>query len=117
MVSEGQGVGGSGQKRSRAEALRIAAEYEASGTSGAAFSARHGLGLSTLVRYRKWYRESRAENKGRWLAVEVSEPKPEPVSSTESKLSVLLSHGRRIEVQHGFDAVTLKQLLHVLESA
>lgn len=118
-MGEGQGQHGSGQKRSRAEALRIAAEYEASGMSGAAFSAQHGLGLSTLVRYRKWYRESGAENKDRWLAVEVSEPKPEPepVSSTGSKLSVLLPHGRRIEVQCGFDAATLQQLLQVLESA
>lgn len=114
-MGEGQGQNGSGQKRSRAEALRIAAEYEASGMSGAAFSAQHGLGLSTLVRYRKWYRESRAETKDRWVAVEVSEAKPEPVS-TESKLSVLLSQGRRIEVPHGFDAVTLKQLIQVLES-
>jgi hypothetical protein len=95
----------------------MAAEYEASGLSGAAFSAQHGVGLSTLVRYRKWYRESRAENKDRWLAVEMSEPEAEPVSSTGSKLSVLLLHGRRIEVQHGFDAVTLKQLIQVLESA
>lgn len=115
-MGEGQGQNGSGQKRSRAEALRIAAEYEASGMSGVAFSAQHGLGLSTLVRYRKWYRESRAETKDRWVAVEVSEAKPEPVRSTESKLSVLLSQGRRIEVQHGFDAVTLKQLIQVLES-
>ena len=117
VVGEEQGHRRSGQKRSRAEALQIAAEYESSGLSGPAFGAKHGLGLSTLVRYRKWYRESQAETKDRWLAVEISEPEQESASDTESKLSVLLSHGRRIEVKRGFDAVTLKQLLGLLESA
>lgn len=116
MVGEGQRME-KGQRRSRAEALQIAAEQEASGLSGQAFSAKHGLGLSTLIRYRKWYRESQVENKGRWLAVEVSEPEQESDNDRESKLSVLLSHGRRIEVKRGFDAVTLKQLIGVLESA
>ena len=100
-----------------AEALRIAAEYEASGLSGRAFSAQHGVGLSMLIRYRKLYRESQAENKEGWLAVEVSDPEPESANRIGSKLSVLLPHGRRIEVQRGFDAVTLQQLIGVLESA
>ena len=95
--------------------MRIVAEYEASGLSGCAFSAQHGFGTVDVSPLPEMIWESQAGIEDRWLAVEVSEPKPEP--STDSKLSVLLPCGRRIEVHHDFDAVTLKQLIHVLKSA
>jgi hypothetical protein len=78
--------------------------------------------LSTLTRYlkRQKDRESPAGSKGveqsRLVAVELAAAVA-PVSSVEplGALTVLLSNRRRVEVGRGFDAVTLAQLVTVLE--
>lgn len=104
-------------RRSRAEALQLIAAFETSGLSGAAFCAQHGLGRSTFNRYRRWRREEQSRVSACWLPVEVAQPETSASDPSESPLSVRLAHGRRIDVQRGFDALTLQQLLQVLESA
>jgi hypothetical protein len=49
------------------------------------------------------------------VAVEVPGAKPAPATAAASGLAVALEKGRRIEVERGFDAATLEQLLPVLE--
>ena len=99
------------RRRSRAEAERLVAEYEASGVSQVEFCRKQGLSLATLARYRKRHVQGSPVPGSRWLAVEVSGAGP----ARESGLAVALPGGRRIEIWRGFDARTLAQLLGVLE--
>jgi hypothetical protein len=98
--------------RSRAEADRLAAEYEASGLSREAFCRQKDMPLKTLARYLTRYRKQQAGGgePPRWIPVEIA---GQPRQGSE--LSVLLSGGRRIEVKRGFDVGTLRQLVTVLE--
>jgi hypothetical protein len=100
--------------RSRAEADRLVAEYEASGLSQGDFCAQRDVPLKTLDRYLTRYRKQRAggNEPPRWVAVEVSGH-----GGSGGELAVLLPTGCRIEVKRGFDAVTLRQLVAVLEQA
>ncbi len=102
------------RRRSRAEADRLAAEYEASGLSQGDFCTQRDVPLKTLGRYVTRYRKQKAggNEPQRWVAVEVSGH-----SGSGGELAVLLSTGRRIEVKRGFDAGTLRQLAAVLEQA
>ena len=91
-------------------------EYEASGLSQEEFCRQHGLSLATLARYRKRRRApGEAAGAGRWLAVELARAVPAGGSGAASGLTVGLSRGRRIEIERGFDAPTLIQLLELLE--
>ncbi len=98
--------------RSRAEADRLAAEYEASGLSREEFCRQRDVAMKTLARYVVRYRKQQAAGiePQRWVEVEVAGPR-----ECGGELSVLLSGGRRIEVRPGFDAGTLRQLVAVLE--
>lgn len=104
------------RRRSQAEAEQLAAEFEASGLRRREFCRSRGLNVSTLDVYRKRLRQARGEGSGaqRWVAVEVAGGKPE-AGALKSGLAVVLGQGRRIEVERGFDAGTLEQLLHLLE--
>jgi hypothetical protein len=105
-----------GRRRSRAEVDRLVAEHEASGLTLREFCSKHGLGLSTLSRYRKG-RQLKAESSAadsRFIRVELSGGNA--VGGQDgSNLIVLLSKARRIEVKHGFDGDLLAQLVRVLE--
>ena len=92
----------------------MAVEYEASGLSREAFCGQKEIPVKTLARYVTRYRKQEAGGgePQRWIALEVA---GEPGHGGE--LSVLLSGGRRIEVKRGFDVVTLRQLVAVLEGA
>ena len=70
--------------------------------------------LKTLARYVTRYRKQQAGGgePQRWIPVEIAGQ-----SRHGSELSVLLCGGRRIEVTRGFDAVTLRQLVAVLEQS
>jgi hypothetical protein len=98
--------------RSRAEADRLAAEYEASGLNREGFCNQADVSLKSLARYVTRYRKQKAESnpQQRWVAVEVAGQ-----SGCGGELAVLLSSGRRIEVKRGFDAGTLRELVAVLE--
>jgi hypothetical protein len=111
-----------GRRRSRAEAEQVVQEFEASGLRQLEFCRQKGLGLSTLVRYRQWRREKETQekvgNENRWLAVEVAGhcgAGGNGVTRTANRLAVVLAGGRRIEVEPGFDAPTLLQLMSLLE--
>jgi hypothetical protein len=82
--------------------------------SRAAFCQQRALRLKTLDRYLTRYRKQPAARNQpqQWMAVEVSGP-----GGGGAELAVLLAGGRRIEVQRGFDAATLRQLMAVLEQA
>ena len=100
--------------RNRAEADRIAAEYEASGLSQAEFCEQRDLPLKTLARYLARFRKRSAEGEHstpqRFVAVEVASPR------SGGELTVLLAGGLRIEVKRGFDILTLRQLVAALEA-
>jgi transposase-like protein len=103
------------RRRSRAEAERLVAEYEASGLSRVEFCRSQGLSPATLARYRKRQAQGGPESGNCWVAVEVSAARPASSGKADSGLAVALPCGRRIEVGRGFDASTLVQLLGVLE--
>lgn len=98
--------------RTRSEADRVAAEFEASGLTREEFSDRSGVPMKTLARYVARYRKNKTAKNPRqtWVAVEVAEER-----GLGNELSVILGNGRRIAVQHGFNADTLRQLVTVLE--
>jgi hypothetical protein len=100
--------------RNRAEADQLAAEYEASGLSREAFCRERDVPLKTLCRYLVRYRHQKtgAAQSPRLVRVEVTAP-----SSFSSTLTVLLPGGRRIAVERGFDAGTLRELVTMLEQA
>jgi len=104
------------RRRSRAEVEQLAAEFEASGLNRTAFCRAHGLSLSTLSRYRnRRAQQGEAADGTRWVAVEVSGPGQTKGSVGASGLAMVSASGWRIEVGHGFDAGTLRQLLRLLE--
>lgn len=105
------------RRRSLAEAEQLAAEFEASGLSRREFCRNRGLNISTLDAYRRRRRQPQraAAGAARWVAVGVSGAKPAPATAAASGLAVVLGKGRRIEVECGFDAGTLAQVLSVLE--
>ncbi len=86
------------------------------------FCRSHGLGLSTLTRYLKRQKDregaagSRGVEQSRLVAVELAAAvATASVDEYSGALTVLLSNRRRVEVGRGFDAVTLAQLVTVLE--
>jgi hypothetical protein len=101
-----------GRRRTREEAERLAAEYEASGLTRQEFSSRSGVPLKTLARYVARYRKKKGDKNSaqRWVAVEVAEQR-----ARGDELSVVVGNGRRIAVQHGFNADTLRRLVTALE--
>jgi hypothetical protein len=105
------------RRRSREEAARLVAEFEASGLSQVRFCQSRGLSRETLSRYRKRLRGAGGETVGssRWVAVEVSGLGSGASDGSGSGLALAVSGGRRIEVGRGFDPSTLVQLLSVLE--
>jgi hypothetical protein len=104
----------SGRRRSREEADRLAAEYEASGLGRQDFCDQRGVPLKTLARYLARYRREQAGSNGveGFVAVEVAAKRRDV-----AELSVVVAGGRRIEVQRGFDADTLRRLIVELERA
>jgi hypothetical protein len=110
MTDTHSGVPPRRQHRSRAEADRLVAAYEASQLSREEFCQQKNIALKTLARYVTRYRKQQAgqEVLQRWVGVEVA-------GRDVDELSVLLASGRRIEVKRGFDAATLRRLVAVLE--
>jgi hypothetical protein len=110
MTNIHSGIPTQRQRRSLAEADRLAAEYEARQLSREEFCKQKDIALKTLARYVTRYRKQQAGSNTpqRWIGVEVA-------GHDVGELSVLLASGRRIEVNRGFDAATLRQLVTVLE--
>ena len=102
---------------SRADAGKVVAEYEASGLSREAFCAQRGMGITTLVRYFRWRKEAQGAGKAKFVAVQVMRKQQRLAMAGDSKLTVALSNGRRIEVGSSFDGAMLEQLVRLLERA
>ena len=109
-------------RRSRAEIGRLAGLYGSSGMGRGEFCRSHGLSLSTLARHlnKQEHQPQRTGDEGGKLGrlVEVqlfSGATPVGASKHPGILTVLLSNGRRVEVDRGFDAATLGQLVTILE--
>ena len=98
--------------RSRAEADHLAAQYEASGLTREEFCRQRDVPLKTLCRYVARYRKRKAESEQppRFIEAEVARH-----IGGGGGLAVLLTSGRRIVVERGFDVGTLRQLVAVLE--
>jgi hypothetical protein len=105
------------RRRSRAEIARLAGLYRASEMGRSEFCRSHGISLSTLSRHlKKRSGELRHKEPSRLVPVEVAVPSLSDVSrKPASVLTVLLSKGRRVEVNCGFDGETLAELVAVLE--
>jgi hypothetical protein len=94
----------------------LVAEFEASGLNRREFCRTQGVSVWTLSRYVQQRRSAQADGVGASLmAVEVRGARPGKESGRDSGLALALSTGRRIEVDRGFDAATLVQLLGLLE--
>jgi hypothetical protein len=116
-------IGNGQRRRSRAEADQLVDAFEVSGLRRREFCLKHGVVVGTLDFWRKRRREeqgpvasnpARTQNeaaRARLVAVELAG------TATSSRLAVVLSRGRRVEVSEGFDAATLERLLAVLEQA
>lgn len=114
-MSEQQGQKRPPRRRTYAEAEKLVAEYQASGLTQQAFCETRDVSVTMLGRY---IARSRAKKSGlgargespSLLKVEVARPVISGVG-----LVVVLSGGRRIEVERGFDAGTFRQLVSALE--
>jgi hypothetical protein len=100
-------------RRSREEVAQLVAEFEASELSRREFSRQRGIAVTTLDYYRQRMRQQRVEpGKRRWVEVKLS---GKGSVGGGTGLTVVLSGGRRIEVEAGFDTTTLEQLVSVLD--
>jgi hypothetical protein len=83
------------------------------------FCQNRGLSLSTLDRHlkkRRWKRKTKnASADGQLVAVDLAVRKPLVEHQAGCGLAVVLTGGRRIEVQRDFDVHALERLMSVLE--
>jgi hypothetical protein len=86
-------------------------QWQASGLGVRAFCARHGLATASFYKWRQVL-QRRAAGEPAFVAVQVV---AEAASTLTGTLEVLLTDGRTVRVAPGFDPVTLRQLLAVLE--
>ena len=94
-------------------------EFVNSGMRQSEFCQSRGLSYSTLDRHlkkRQWRKKTRSTPAYSHLVpVEVAIRKPPAQHEPSCGLAVVLSGGRRIEVQRDFDALTFEKLVSVLE--
>ncbi len=105
------------RRRSRAEALALVAEYEASGQSRREFCAGRSLAVATLDLYRKRARKNPATT--RLVVVDLRPAfKPDVAAGAgSSPMTVVLGNRRRIEIGRSLDGALLLELIGVLERA
>jgi hypothetical protein len=107
------------KRRTRAEVQQLVAEFVSSGMRRNEFCLSRGLSFGTLNRHlkkRRWKRRSRSvPAAGQLVPVELAVKKSLTQLGSTCPLVVVLSGGRRIEVQCGFDAHTFERLVSVLE--
>jgi hypothetical protein len=117
MNGEQRGAGR--KRRTGAEVQQLVAEFMSSGMRRIEFCRSRGLSLSTLDRHlkkRRWKRKRRsAAADGQLVPVELAIRKSPTEQEPSGGLAVVLSGGRRIEVQRDFDGHTLERLVSVLE--
>jgi hypothetical protein len=90
---------------------RWIAQWRVSGLSVRAFCARHGLATARFYNWRRVLQRRAAEQPA-FVPVQVV---ADVVPAQTSALEVVLTDGRAVRVDPGFDATTLRRLLAVLE--
>jgi hypothetical protein len=109
------------KRRTRAEVQQLVAEFVSSGMRRSEFCQSRGLTFSTLDRHlkkRRWKRRrTRVSSVGRLVPVELADRESPKQHETTCGLAVVLSGGRRIEVQRDFDTTTFERLVSLLERA
>ena len=90
---------------------RWISQWQTSGLSVRDFCARHGLATASFYNWRRVL-ERRAMERPAFVPVQVVADTPPPQAGA---LELVLPNGRTVRVTPGFDAVTLRQLLAVLE--
>ena len=105
------------RRRTPAEIEQLVAEFAGSGLHRTEFCRRQGMSLGTLNRYLKRLREHSGEEAahGGLVAVELAGTKWATDGDSSCGLALVLSRGRRIEVEAGFDGPTLQRLINLLE--
>ena len=107
------------KRRTRAEVQRLMAEFVSSGMRRSEFCRSRGLSFSTLDRHlkkRRWKGKRRSvPADGQLVPVELATKKSAAEHETSCGLVVMLSGGRRIEVQSDFDLHTFERLVSALE--
>ena len=113
------------KRRSRQEVKRLVVEFEASGSRAAEFCRNHGLALTTLQRHLKRRRLENGEGRARgelrppvsnrFVAVELARKDQGGKGRPVCAIKIVLSSGRQIEVQRGFDSDTFERLVKILE--
>src|SRR5215467_1539057 len=102
------------KRRTRAEVRQLVSEFVNSGMRRSEFCQSRGLSFSTLDRHlkkRRWKRKTRsALAESKLVAVELAIRKPPAERQASCGLAVVLSGGRRIEVQGDFDVHTFERL-------
>ena len=110
------------KRRTRTEVQKLVEEFRRSGMLRMDFCREKGLSLSTLARHlRKSNKQVHDRNKqtmatSTLIPVGIAEGKCS-FRTLNSGLAVVLSGGRRIEVQADFDLPTLHRLITALEPA
>src|ERR1700738_4718008 len=107
------------RRRTRAEVRQLVSEFVNSGMRRSEFCQSRGLSLSTLDRHLRkwrWKRKTRSTPANdNLVAVELAIKKPAAEQPASCGLVVVLSGGRRIEVQRDFDVHTFERLVSVME--
>jgi hypothetical protein len=96
--------------RSLGEAAALVAEFAASGLTRREFCERSDVSLNTLNRYMRRYGHAKAEKAQQLIRIDVAR-----AAGFRAEVTVVLEHGRKVEVAKGFDAMTLEQAVRVLE--
>ena len=94
-------------------------EFASSGMRQNEFCSSRSLSLSTLARHlkkRRWKKKRKSTGaKCKLLGVELTTKKPAAESASSCGLAVVVSSGRRIEVERNFDVPTFERLVNALE--
>ena len=85
---------------------RVVADFEQSGLSRRQYCARHRLSVSTLDNWRR-----RVKAAAKFVRVEVS-----PAPAHHQRFTLVLTNGRRIETEMGFDEHDLARLIRAAEA-
>ncbi len=88
--------------RGKEEIRRIVEGFEKSGLSRRAYSAEHGIAITTLDYWRRMHRK----HNPRLIPVTIEEVQP-------AGFTLILANGRRIESSWSFDAAALEKLIRV----
>ena len=104
------------QERWREMAVKwrgLIAEQSGSGKSIAAFCRDRGLTTSQFFAWKKRLRQTAAYQ---FVEVQVPRAPAQPAKANSGAIEIHLAEGRRIRVEHGFDAEHLRAVVAALEA-